>query len=261
MKFDKLRPPSWQRYLAHHSAHDGLWIFQHVPKTAGSSITAALSAHAAPYTNIAADRAADQPLRAQYRDMAANAPLERNGVPLRSVSGHLWKSDVDLLLSRSPDARLFTFVREPVRRVISDFRYSRTPAHAHWEKQLADFPDLDAYIEGSPAVRNKTVFFLAGVRDGDPAEIVPWILSRFDYIGLLEEMALSHAILSQLLRMPEAEAEHRRTTEEVAANAERPTEAQLERVRMMNRLDEALYNAVALTHRRLRTRALPGIAA
>ena len=105
------------------------------------------------------------------------------------------------------------------------------------------------------------VFFLAGVRGGDPAEIVPWIVSRFDYIGLLEEMALSHTILSQLLCMPDADVEHRRSTEEVAANAERPTEAQLDRIRAKNRLDEALFNAVSLTHRRLRARSLPEVAA
>lgn len=261
MKFQKLQPQNWDAYVSSHRSFDGMWIFQHVPKTAGSSITAALSAHAAPYTNIAADRQSDVPIRHQYRELAGSVPLERRDVPMRSVSGHLWKADVDVLLSRSPDARLFTFVREPVRRVISDFRYSRTPAHAQWEKQLAEFPNLDAYIEGSPAVRNKTTFFLAGVRDGDPAEIVPWILQRFDYIGLLEEMTLSHTILSRLLRMDNAEVEHRRSTEDMAENSEKPSPDQIARIKAMNDLDAALFSRVSAIHRRLKAEVSQGITA
>lgn len=260
MKFDTLTLLDWPRYLAHHARFDGMWIFQHVPKTAGSSITAALDAHAAPYTNVFADRASDVPLRAQYRELAGTIPLERDGVAMRSVSGHLWRTDIDILLSRAPDARLFTFVRDPVRRVISDFRYSRTPAHADWQRQIATFPDLDAYIEGSPAVRNKITFFLAGQRNGDPDKIVPWILSRFDYIGLVEEMPLSHHILARLLSMDGATVEHRRSTEDVAENAEPPTPGQIDRIRAMNSLDQALFDKVSLVHSQLKDSLLGEIA-
>lgn len=261
MKFQKLRPETWDAYAKAHEDFDGLWIFQHVPKTAGSSITVALSSHAAPYTNIAADRQAATPFRKQYRELSATTPLERDGKPMRSVSGHLWKADVDVLLGRDPDARLFTFVRDPVRRVISDYRYSRTPAHAQWQEQIKAYPDLDSYIEDSPAVKNKTVFFLTGERDGDAAEVVPWIMARFDYIGLLEEMEMSHTILARLLRMGEAQAEHRRSTEALPQNAETPTPAQLSRIRKMNDLDLALFNRVATIHRKLREADKPGIAA
>lgn len=261
MKFNKLRPETWDTYSEDHAAFNGLWIFQHVPKTAGSSITAALAAQAAPYTNIAADRQGSTPFRKQYRELSASTPLTRNDTPVRSVSGHLWRADIDILLGRAPDARLFTFVRDPVRRVISDYRYSRTPAHAQWQKQIEDYPDLDSYIEDSPAVANKTVFFLTGEREGDAAEIVPWILARFDYIGLLEDMALSHMILSRLLRMNDAQPAHRRSTESVPENAEIPTPAQLSRIRAKNNLDQALFNRVSAIHRRLRDELMPGQAA
>ena len=251
MKFQKVRPENWNAYLEAHDEFKGLWIFQHVPKTAGSSITAALSAHAAPYTNISADRQISMPIRKQYSELCATVPLERNGKSMRSVSGHLWRSDVDILLSRDPNARLFTFVRDPVRRVISDYRYSRTPAHAQWQEQIAAYPNLDSYIEDSPAVRNKTVFFLTGEREGDASEIIPWIMARFDYIGLLEEMGLSHSILAKLLRFGEAQVEHRRSTEDLPQNTETPTTAQLSRIRKMNELDLALFNRVSAVHSKL----------
>lgn len=261
MKFHRLKPGTWDDYARAHEAFDGLWIFQHVPKTAGSSITAALGAGAAPYVNIAADRQAATPFRRQYRALAQTTPLERDGRALRSVSGHLWRGDVDALIARAPEARLFTFVRDPVRRVVSDYRYARTPAHAQWREQIAAYPDLDAYIDDSPAVRNKTVFFLTGEREGDPAEVIGWILSRFDYIGLLEEMEMSHAILTRLLRLSAGGPQHRRPTEALPQNAEVPTPAQLARIRRMNDLDQALFNRVSAIHRGLREAGLPEVAA
>ncbi|CAM3500475.1 sulfotransferase family 2 domain-containing protein [Paracoccus nototheniae] len=252
MKFHRLRPDTWNAYAKAHENFNGLWIFQHVPKTAGSSITVALSSHAAPYTNISPNRTTPTSIRKQYRELSATTPLERDGKPMRSVSGHLWKADVDALLGRDPDARLFTFVRDPVQRVISDYRYSRTPAHAQWQEQIKAYPNLDSYIEDSPAVRNKTVFFLTGERDGDAAEVVPWIMARFDYIGLLEDMEMSHTILNRLLRMGEAQVEHRRSTEALPQNAETPTPAQLARIRKMNGLDLALFRRVKVAHVKLR---------
>ncbi|TGN68021.1 hypothetical protein E4L95_02920 [Paracoccus liaowanqingii] len=256
MKFRRLRPDTWDAYNKNHEEFNGLWIFQHVPKTAGSSITAALSSHAAPYINISPDRNSPISIRKQYREMAATTSLDRDGRPMRSVSGHLWRADVDMLLERAPHARLFTFVRDPVRRVISDYRYSRTPAHAQWQEQISAYPNLDNYIEDSPAVRNKTVFFLTGERDGDAAEVIPWIMGRFDYIGLLEEMEMSHTILSRLLRLGKSKVEHRRSTEALPQNAEVPTPAQLARIRKMNDLDLALFRKVMVTHNRIREAGL-----
>lgn len=238
MSFSDLETMSLHDFIARNRGDDGtLWFFQHIPKTAGSSFSAELAKHSGPYFNIFIDSEdRDTPYGDAFAAATARFLSSAETRRFRSASGHL---SIDLV-ERIRDAH---------------------PGPCGLAKEVADFPDLDAYIEGSPAVRNKTVFFLAGVRGGDPAEIVPWILSRFDYIGLLEEMALSHTILSQLLCMPDADVEHRRSTEEVAANAERPTEAQLDRIRAKNRLDEALFNAVSLTHRRLRARSLPEVAA
>ncbi len=59
----------------------------------------------------------------------AAAQLAPADTRCRSFSGHIRRPHIDFIQTELPGTRFFTLLREPVARVVSDYRYCLSPSH------------------------------------------------------------------------------------------------------------------------------------
>ncbi|WP_185209213.1 sulfotransferase family 2 domain-containing protein [Sphingomonas sp. NBWT7] len=228
---------------------DQLCVFIHVPKTAGSSLSAELARMRAPYHNIhrryfhGGDTVTFSSLEEEIDTIIDSGAL----AAARSCSGHFTWDQAAPIRAARPDARFFTFLRDPVQRVISDYRYSRTPTHPTYRETIARFPTIESYVEARETQDKMARFLLPGdVRDRDAIEA--FLTSRYAFVGLLEMYPLSFNILSRLLGENLLPSEHRRRTENTGDNEVADTPELRAFILDHNKRDRDLYVAA---HRRL----------
>lgn len=202
MPIARLADADLATFIGESADADALWLFLHVPKTAGSSLSAELDALLPPYRNI---HLSDEEYRSGAvgrafwgqldRAVAALIEDDRSG-RFRSASGHLLAEQAERIRAAIPRTRLVTFVRDPVARVVSDYRYQRTPLHPAHAAFSARYPRLADYV--GTAERNKMFHHLAL----DPAEPVDEVIARvgatFAFVGAVELYAMSFNVLMRL---------------------------------------------------------------
>ncbi|WP_118133405.1 sulfotransferase family 2 domain-containing protein [Oceanicella sp. SM1341] len=250
LTFADFRPGRVRDYIEAMRA-SGMWVFQHIPKTAGSSLSAELARHRGPYRNIHIaymDRGSSLTDR---RDAATQQFLDDLGSEqLRSASGHLRFENVESIREAIPDVHLFTFVRDPVERVISEYHYSRSPEHADPEGFMKRFPTLGDFARSSEAT-NKMAVFIAGRRRIAPAHLPQYAFERFHFIGSQKLYTLSYRLLSTMLWHPTKQKAALRVSGRKNAADDVDPEI-LEIIRDNNRADQALFNAVQVAYREVR---------
>lgn len=223
------------------SAEEALWLFVHIPKTAGSSFRTALARHLQPECNINIEG-----LRgSKKRNMAFAEAIEEflaldKDKHFVFASGHLKMAEVMRIQKRlDRPVKLLTMLREPVQRVISDYRYQLTPAHPTHELFSAAFPTLESFVE-SPRSQNKMFRYLAL-----PGETVDTAIERlerdFGLIGLVEMYALSMRLCSELIGGKFAVDTSLNVTQATSGNEVAVSEELLDRTRRLNRKDERLW--------------------
>ncbi|MGG5808387.1 sulfotransferase family 2 domain-containing protein [Falsiroseomonas sp. CW058] len=231
-----------------------LWLFVHVPKTAGSSLTADIATMLQPYCSIHIDHA-DRRTHALVRfDAATEAFLaaRRSGPPARFASGHVAWRHVEAVLAEEPATRLFTVLREPAARLVSDYLYQRSAMHPLAAEVKARIPDFDAFLE-LPGQRNRAARHLAPapmVAAGDAAAVLRHLRTRYAFVGLQERHELGFRALTALIgrqmrpqariRVNEDAAEERARV--MARLAEPAVRARMEE---LNALDIAVHREVA----------------
>jgi hypothetical protein len=228
---------------------DALWGFSHVPKTAGTSLVSSLSEHRPPYWNIAArDYSVMGPAYrdqewAAVRDFVARHRMVLSDARFRSFSGHLRGAHSAFIREYLPDSRLFTLIREPVERVISDYRYCLTPSYPRHEWFARQFPTILDFAHHHMG-RNIMVQYLAPNPDAAEETIIPSILDGFEFIGCVELYELSVAMIFRMLGVLHRPTLHLNATSETDINAGEIDDATRDEIRRINALDDALYNAV-----------------
>lgn len=223
---------------------DELCVFIHIPKTAGSSLSTELDRMRPPYHNIHRRYFyGDAVTFSRIEDEIATVIDSGALAEARSCSGHFsWMLAAPLRQAR-PDARAFTFLRDPVKRVISDYRYSRTPTHPTYKETIERFPTIESYVE-APETHDKMARFLMPASVITPTAIDAFISTNFAFVGLLEMYPLSFNILSLLLGHDRMPSEHKRKTEDTADNSVEETPALREMIAAHNQRDSALYDTV-----------------
>jgi len=225
-------------------AHDGarLWIFVHIPKTAGSSLSHALARHAAPYRNIHPEPIDDGFPHLQKIARAVDRFLDdRKTIGYLSCSGHIRRDDFRRIAEAADGARLVTFLRDPVDRVISDFRYSRTPEHPEWREVIATYPTIETYVEDS-RTQDKMWRFLVGDRRGPLDAGIAQVESGFAFVGTVEDYPLSFGVLFRMITNADVEPGPRvRLTETTEHNQVQVTPELRRRIEELNPRDLALY--------------------
>lgn len=247
--FKDLETKSLTQYLADERTRPGdFWLFMHIPKTAGSSFSAEMSARMQPYKNIYVENASStQPFRilmAQAADdFAATFKLHH----WASASGHLTYGMLEKVRATIPNLRMITFLRSPEARVVSDYRYQRTPMHPPYQQFIERFPTLESYVLAQHEQNKMTQFImgLGNLKTVTEEMVIAQAGTLFSFIGVLEKYPMSFNLSFDLMGHAGLRpSEHQRKTPDT-----KETEVQMTRdlrhlIRETNKLDQALFDYV-----------------
>jgi hypothetical protein len=230
-----------------------LWLFVHVPKTAGSSLTTEIAEQLKPYRSLHIDHAQrDIPAAERFQAVTEAFLAERRGgVQAHFASGHVAWRQVATILREEPGTRLFTVLRDPAARLASDYLYQRSPMHPLAAEVRAKVPDFDAFLD-LPGQRNRAARHLLPpplFQAGDPAAALRHIRGRYAFVGLQERHALGLRALGALLGLRlrgEARVRVNDGAEERAAVMERLRAPEVQaRIAERNALDLAIHADIA----------------
>ena len=246
MNFNKFEETDVARF-ASQFAHTGiLWVFHHIPKTAGSSLTRELNASLPPYRNVFADHLFPEGGNRHDALMeSVEAFLKADGkVHYRSASGHLRIPHLKRIQEHFDNAHLFTFLREPADRLISDYRYAKTPKHPVYKEFAERFPTIEDYVENSGS-QNKMWKYVAPSSFDASEKSLERIFNRYAFIGTLETINEDWAFFTSLFGCPKMMTSRVNVTEK-QKNNEVDSEASLRaRIRELNQKDYLLYDRVS----------------
>ncbi len=236
---------SLTKFLESHRDEQNLWLFVHIPKTAGSSLSTEISRELTPYRNIHIDSNEKGVEYATQVQNAVNRFIADSGTRnFRSASGHINISHVNQIRGAVPAAKTFTFLRHPVKRLISDFRYQRTPLHPPYKEFIERFPTIESYVT-SEMSQNRMYRTLVRDETVPLQEGLDQIANDFGFIGTLEMYPMSFNILFQLFGLDLMPGDHKRPTPETEHNAVEDTPELRNRILAVNALDMALYRHFA----------------
>ncbi len=236
---------SLAEFLESHRDEQNLWLFVHIPKTAGSSLSTEISRELTPYRNIHIDSNEKGVEHAVQVQNAVNRFIAESGSgKFRSASGHINISHVDQIHHAVPAAKTFTFLRHPVKRLISDFRYQRTPLHPPHKEFIERFPTIESYVT-SEISQNRMYRTLVRDETMPLQEGIDQIARDLTFVGTLEMYPMSFNILFRLFGMDLMPGDHKRATPQTEHNAVDDTPELRNRILAVNALDMALYRHFA----------------
>ena len=244
MGFSLFADVDLETFLDRESAPDELCIFIHIPKTAGSSFSSELSDLRRPYRNIHVDYEDKATPHDLKLDRAVDQFIQDSrNTQFRACSGHITMRHVLKIQENFPQSRVVSILRNPVDRVISDFRYARTPAHPPYKEFIKQYPTIDAYVD-SPASQNKMFKFLAPDPDIRMAELFAFLDKSVSFIGLAEMYPMSFNIVMRLFGLNKLPSTHKRKTEPTKHNQVVRTPELLKRIKEANARDLAMFRFV-----------------
>jgi hypothetical protein len=239
----------FQTYFANMLRNPVLFVFVHVPKTAGSSLIGELVPILAPSHHILVDYA--QLGQRTFNDMMDEAVDRFIGMATtrsyQYCTGHISAAHVRRITEALPQARPITLLRDPVARFVSDYRYQCSPLHPGSGQFLADNPTLEDYLE-RPEEWNKITRHLVpdGLRrSGNVSACIDHVLATYDFVGLQELYPLSLRLISTLAGTPRRPVVRKRINPPTPESPTTLTPALTARVRDRNALDVALHAAIA----------------
>lgn len=254
MPFVDLETMPIQDYIARETSRAGLWFFLHIPKTAGSSFSTELTVQMSPYRNVEVDYT-DESLRYDDKLIAAVNRFvgDMRRTHFRAASGHVPWELMGRIQAADPNARIISFLRDPESRMISEYRYQRTPTHPQHEAFKTQFPTMESYVH-SPLSQNQMTRFLFGNhRQPSADELIDHIRHKFTFVGLVEMYALSFSCIFTAMGLPNLQpSEFQRKTESTQDNQVVITPELRTMIHEANHLDQAAYNyvhSILLRHR------------
>lgn len=253
MHLNDLFAGQFDRYFAEAHAGKPLWLFVHVPKTAGSSLNAELNAVLSPAAHIFINYAELNATEAAQTyetlfDQAVDKFIQKaRGKKFRFCTGHINASHVLRIRDSLPDVRPMTLLREPVSRYISDYRYQKSDMHPGHEQFAAAYPTIHDYLklEGD---FNKTATSLLPPelwQARDVEACVAWLTETYAFIGVQELYSLSLHALTWFGGVPRRPQVRKRINTPTPDNDVVLTLDLQEEIREKNSLDIAIYDALA----------------
>ncbi len=241
MSLEPLIANDLDAFIRDNASADALWFFVHIPKTAGSSFRNEMASILSSEYNIHVDgddRAV--PHTTKLLDALARFRLANASTPYRFASGHVSVRQFSGILSGQDQVRFLTFLREPVTRVVSEFRYQRTPTHPDHKFFIEQYPTLEDYIHVE-AEQNKMFNFLTPSESATPRECIDFLVNRFSLVGIVEMYPLSFKLATMLLGVDRAATLHERKTESSDQTRVHLTEALVSEITALNRKDVEIY--------------------
>lgn len=220
-----------------------LWFFQHIPKSAGSSFRVELADILGNDQNGNVRANYDDlstPLDAQL-DFATDAFITYNGVRrLRFGSGHLYQPQIDRIAKALAPVRLITMLRDPVDRLISEYRYSITPTHPPHREFFARYPTIEHYV-AEAGYQNMMATFLRRSPDEPAQRIVRRLERDYAFVGVVELYPLCFRMITTLLGAPSLPRLRLNATSHTEANALAVGPALRRRIEACNGVDCEIY--------------------
>lgn len=177
------------------------YFFLHIPKTAGTTLNTIFD------KNFDAGRVLDLYTASQHRELANISYDDIAGYDL--VRGHIFISDFAQILDGPVRFKVFTFLRDPVQRVISEYNFLKLWPESHLYKYLNRHNvSLLEYVTSESSQlryrgRNNMVNSLSGIRreDLDEGLEVAWhhLKDRFHFFGILERFDESLLMLRKTM--------------------------------------------------------------
>src|SRR5438067_2782907 len=237
MGFSSFAKIGLEEFIERESAPGDLWIFIHIPKTAGSSFASELSELRRPYRNIHVDyEDKSTPHEIKMERAVEQFIHDASTTPFHACSGHIGMRHVLRIREAIPRARVISFLRNPIERVISDFRYARTPAHPPYKDFIRQFPTIESYVD-SPASQNKMFKFLTPDPNIRTTELFPFLDESMSFIGLTEMYPMSFNILMRLTGSNQLPTLHKSKTELTEDNKVDRSPGLIKRIREANERD------------------------
>ncbi len=246
----------FEKYFAEAGAGKPLWLFVHVPKTAGSSMEAEISSILKPSTHIEIDYAdtSGRSYQVRFDEAVQKFIAAQAEAKFRFATGHILARHLDMIKQGIPDLRLFSTIRNPVARIISDYRYQRSHMNVARDEFIRTTPDFETYI-ARKHVHNKTANHLVPrvmIEAGQKEAAFQYVLANFAFIGLQEMYPLTLRTLTTLMGNPRsAEAKVRVNTEGDDNKVELTPELE-QRLKELNSMDVALFNRFTQRWRAIR---------
>lgn len=262
MNFFDLNAGNFREYIAQNQSSQNMWVFHHIPKTAGSSLASEMAAHAQPFKNVDFFEYDGEPVPfTEQRDRCVSKLISdlskgeiyaRSGEKgmvrhshLRSFCGHFMGKHLDEMEASFGPLNCFTFLRDPVKRVLSEYNYCCSPLHPPHAEFRARFPSIEHFAHDEWE-RNKISQYLLP-EEIFPSANIPWskarslLARRYNMIGLQERYPLSFMLMSSLFfgtRLPEV-------SERVSAEKASIDPGLAQMITQANELDMHLFVSVS----------------
>lgn len=244
----------FDRYFAEASQGTPLWLFVHVPKTAGSSMQMEMAAISQPSANIEIDYTdTTKPYHLLFDEAVQRFIDRQNQTPYRSATGHVVARHTEMIRQAIPDLRCFSMLRNPISRIISDYRYQCSQMNLAREQFIKTTPDFSTYI-ARKHVHNKTATALVPkpiVEARDDEAAINFVMENFAFIGLQEMYPVALRTVTTLMGAPRAPEARVRVNTETENTVELTPQEEAE-LKQLNSVDMALFNAFTQRWRSIR---------
>jgi hypothetical protein len=245
-------------------AQSPLYIFLHVPKTAGTSLVQSIEGQLPRDAVLKLYGVGIEGAEVRDRIAAMDSGVRSR---LQFVAGHqIWYGLHECFPDR--ECRYITFMRDPVARLVSDyFKILRTERH-QWHRGIVDGTvSLDAFITGEwrRNIGNHMTVFLgrdAVGADHDRDLCVDWDdallerasenLGRFWFVGLKEAIGQDLKVLGAALGLDLAEEHANDSAKQLAPERDAVKLDSIRRCAERHRMDTILWHQAVMQHERQR---------
>jgi hypothetical protein len=180
-------------------------IVIHIPKTAGSSLRANLSlAKCAIHEDHSGLIGIDWPIASlpYFEGLASHAEQrlpELLSPGFQVMSGHFrYRDIVPVLGALRPQVSLVTFLRDPIKRTISDYLYSSSSRHEGRDAFVADNPSFETYCKNTGEM-NKQFDYMRPFTSAPLDVTIENARRNIDFLGRTEQFDQDYTTLVDAL--------------------------------------------------------------
>jgi len=223
---------------------ESILVYLHIPKAAGNTSIGQIKEHLQPNFSL------------QWNDIDGSIrELVETEVEYKLVSGHLWDEHINLLRENDFNHYSVTFLRHPIQRIISQYRYMCTPKHPEYEKFLEEYPSFDEFALKEIEPNYIAKVLVGGAKSFD--EYWSKLKERYAFIGLSEYYNASMVILMNALNLPYKIAEKKNVTIQTAENTNLQIDYNVyNKLEKIHSLDLQMFNYLNVQYSKLSEKLL-----
>lgn len=245
-RFDSFEKADLDVYAKGARNQGRVWVFQHIPKTAGTSLVQELRAAFPPYKglNVNTAPAAEDGDTRDPKSRAIAAFVDEDKIRrFGSASGHLMPQHLREVRDALPTARFMTFLRDPAQRLVSDYRYSCSEKNPGQSQFVETYPTLGSYAESSDAA-NKMWRYVSGKMHRAKPDRIDQILRRYVFVGTVETLTEDFEFFSALTGAPRTLTARMNVSDDDGSAEVAVSKSDQEKIKLAVEEDQLFYDRV-----------------